>query len=103
MPRLRLPELPQRLLPWTRRLAGLRTANAGSIRTAITSCRLRARGAACTLWYGHPVRCLVRPAKGEEDSVLPNRLMKRALFTTLGILAGSALAWGCLLSWAAEP
>jgi hypothetical protein len=27
--------------------------------------------------------------------------MKRALFTVLGILAGSALAWGCLLSWAA--
>lgn len=27
--------------------------------------------------------------------------MKRVLFTVLGILAGSALAWGCLLSWAA--
>lgn len=27
--------------------------------------------------------------------------MKRALLTVLGILAGSALAWGCLLSWAA--
>lgn len=27
--------------------------------------------------------------------------MKRVLFTLLGILAGSALAWGCLLSWAA--
>jgi hypothetical protein len=28
-------------------------------------------------------------------------MMKRVLFTVLGILAGSALAWGCLLSWAA--
>jgi hypothetical protein len=27
--------------------------------------------------------------------------MKRILFTVLGILAGSALAWVCLLSWAA--
>ena len=27
--------------------------------------------------------------------------MKQVLFTVLGILAGSALAWGCLLSWAA--
>lgn len=27
--------------------------------------------------------------------------MKRVLFTVLGTLAGSALAWGCLLSWAA--
>jgi len=27
--------------------------------------------------------------------------MKRALFTLLGILVGSALAWICLLSWAA--
>jgi hypothetical protein len=27
--------------------------------------------------------------------------MKRALFTVLGVLAGSALAWACLLSWAA--
>lgn len=27
--------------------------------------------------------------------------MKRVLFTLLGVLAGSALAWACLLSWAA--
>lgn len=27
--------------------------------------------------------------------------MKRVLFTALGVLAGSALAWVCLLSWAA--
>lgn len=27
--------------------------------------------------------------------------MRRVVFTVLGILAGSALAWGCLLSWAA--
>lgn len=27
--------------------------------------------------------------------------MKRVLFTVIGILAGSALAWVCLLSWAA--
>ena len=27
--------------------------------------------------------------------------MKRVLFTVLGVLAGSALAWTCLLSWAA--
>lgn len=32
---------------------------------------------------------------------LPGFVMKRVLFTVLGILAGSALAWGCLLSWAA--
>mgnify|MGYP001099211567 CR=1 FL=1 len=27
--------------------------------------------------------------------------MKRVLFVVLGVLAGSALAWGCLLLWAA--
>lgn len=38
--------------------------------------------------------------KGEEDSLPPPRLMKRALFPVLGIFAGSVLAWCGLLSWA---
>lgn len=52
-----------------------------------------------TLWQRHPIRCLVRLAQRQEDP-FPHRLMKLAIFTILGVLAGSILAWGSLMGWA---